>query len=208
MTPTRVALVGLAIVAVLAWLTGWLGWIGFGALVIAVMFLNARDWTIAGPPRVDESSQAPRIAPYAEPIDIGEELVDLMWSAAQRSTRILEDRGRLGPFVMYEDAEGNVRVRPVATADGDGALGRAREVARSIDVSAPRVVLAVPDVVELAGRRSKVVRYEGAEHGFRERTYAFVQPIRARRLIFPATTEGPLIYIGDGEHTLRFSAAG
>lgn len=204
--PIRVALVGLMIVVLLAWLTGWPGWIGFGALVIVVVFLNARDWTIGGPPRVDESTIAPRIAPHTEPIDIGEELVDLIWSAAQRSARILEDRGRLEPFVMYEDAQGNVRVRPVDAADGDRVLGRAREAARSIDVSAPRVVLAVTDVENLAGRRRQIVRYEAAERGFRERTFAFAQPIRPRRAIFPSTTEGPLIYLGDGEHSRRFTA--
>jgi len=206
MSPVRVALVGAGISALLAWLTSWPGWLGFGTLVVLVMFLNERDWTLFGP-HERATSTSLRIAPHTEPIDIGEELIDLLWSAAQRSARLLEDRGRLEAFVMYEDAHGSVRIRPVAETDPDRVLNRARETARSIDASAPRVVLAAADAFELDGRRRRVVRYEAAERQFRDRTYAFAQPIRPRRLIVPPTTEGPLHYLGEAGHSLRFSSA-
>ena len=57
-----------------------------------------------------------------------------------------------------------------------------------------------------AAKSRRVVSYEAAERRFRDRTLVFIQPIRDRRLIFPATVEGLPIYVGDGEHTLRFAA--
>jgi hypothetical protein len=75
-----------------------------------------------------------------------------------------------------------------------------------VDPSAPHLVIAVADRATFRGKDQKVVRYEAAERRFRDRTLVFVQPIRARRLMFPATVEGRPIYVGDGEHTLRFAA--
>lgn len=208
MTGIRVAVVGVVIVAFLVWLTGEAIWLGFGVVVVLVMFLNARDWSVWGRLVGDEPTAAPRIAPHTESIDIGEELVDLLTSAAYRSARMLEDHGVFDPFVMYEDAEGNVRVRSIDAGEPARVLSAAREAARSLDATVPRVVLAVVDLVELDGRRRSAVRYEAAERGFRDRTFAFVQPIRARRLFIPATTEGPPAFVGDGDHALRFAADG
>jgi hypothetical protein len=86
-----------------------------------------------------------------------------------------------------------------------GVLALARETARSVDASAPRVVLSVADTVELEGHARQVVRYEAAERRFHDQTIVFVQPIRPRQLIIPATTVGLPIYFGKSAFLLRSS---
>jgi hypothetical protein len=188
--------------------TAGAGWIVLGLAFVGgvIAFLNARDQEFLG--RDGLSATAPRLVEADRPsIDLGDELADLLTSARQRAGRMLEDRGRLDPFVIYEDAQGSVRIRPVDAPDPDMALARAREGARSIDESAPRVVLVVPGAARIGGRTRRVVVYEAAERRFRDRTLTFIQPYVPRRArIFAAHAEGLPIYVGDGTHALRFSS--
>jgi len=204
MSPVVVALIVGAIALVVGLMLN-VGIAGLGVLVVIVLvaWLRARDIrAVIG----DESTSATMFEPSETSIVLGEELLDLLTSARQRSARMLEDHRPLDPFVMYEDREGSVRIRSVELPDPAQALARTREAARSVDPSAPRLVIAVADRARFRGKDQQVVRYEAAERRFRDRTLVFVQPIRHRRLIFPATVDGLPIYVGDGEHTLRFAA--
>jgi hypothetical protein len=203
MSPVVVALIVGAIALAFGLMLG-VGIEGLGILFVIVVFAwwRARDIrAVVG----DESTSATTYEAWETSIDLGEELLDLLTSARKRSARLLEDHG-LDPFVMYEDREGSVRIRSVEVPDPARALARARETARSVDPSAPRVVIAVTDRARFRGKDQQVVRFGAAERRFRDRTLVFIQPIRKRRLIFPATLEGLPIYVGDGEHTLRFAA--
>ena len=138
-------------------------------------------------------------------MDLDEELADLIVSASQRAIRILEDGKRLTPFVMFEDASGDVRTRLI-DAPQDRWLSRARETARGIDSSAPRVVIAVDGQVTDGARWSRAaVLYEAAERTHRPRTLAFIQLYRPRRLIFSGQALTNLVYFGDAAHVLRFT---
>ena len=216
----RVAMLAVAMLAIVVWIVGagpplWI--LAPAALIFVAAFANARRRSAFGPVTFarllpgltkDTPPTDQWVAPHAEPIDIGEELIDLLKSAMDRTARMLEDQGRLDPFVLHEDADGTVRIRRVGEAGSGGVLALARETARSIDASTPRVVLAVADTVELEGRTRHVVRYEAAERRFHNRTLVFVQPIRPRQLIIPATTVGLPIYVGTSEHLLRSSKPG
>jgi hypothetical protein len=196
------------IVGVFALVVGWMlgvGVVGLVPLFIIVLLAwqRARWMQVA---MGDESTSTRTFEAAESSIDLGEELLDLLISARQRAVRLLEDHGRLDPFVMYEDRQGSVRIRPVEGSDPAQALARARESARSVDPSAPRLVVVVADRTNYRGKEQPVVRYEAAERRFQDRTLVFIQPIRVRRLMFPATVEGLPIYVGDGEHTLRFAA--
>jgi hypothetical protein len=202
----KIGLLICAFVAVVGFLSGEM-WVllAIGFVAAAIAFLNARDWDIERHP-FDLPASAPRVrSGDVESIDLGEELADLLHSVSYTAGRLLEDKGRVEPFVMYEDARGEVRTRRVDTNDPERVLGRAREIARAIDPTAPRVILAVPGTAEIDGRARKVVIYEAAEKHFRDRTLAFVQPYDPRLLIFPARVRGVPIYVGDAPHALRFA---
>ncbi len=206
MTPLRIGLLVAAPMLVVAWATGWVWLFACVAVAAAIAFLNARDWEAYGRDPFDLPSTAPRVSTTStESIDLGDELADLLRSAEYRARRSLEDTGKLDPFVMYEDAGGNVRVRAVDASDPERTLQRAREAARAVDPTAPRLVLAVPGIAEIDGRPRRAVIYEAAETGFRERTLSFAQEYRRRRLIFPATLVGDPTYVGAAPHTLRFA---
>ncbi len=206
MTPTRIGLLVAAMTLVLAVIFQWESWlIAAAAVAAAIAFLNARDWEAFGRAPFDLSSTAPKVSTAESvSIDLGDELDDLLRSASYRARRSLEDTGTLEPFVMYENAAGEVRTRRVDASDPEAALARARESARAVDASAPRIVLAVPGLAEIDGRPTRVVMYEAAERRFRERTLAFVQPYRPGRLKLPTTVQEQLLYVGEAPHTLRF----
>lgn len=206
MTPTRIGLVVAVLALLLASMLRWDAWlVGVSAVAAAIAFLNARDWEAFGRAPFDTSSTAPKVSTReSESIDLGDELEDLLRSASHRARRSLEDSGKLEPFVMYENGDGDVRVRRVDGSDPDSALRRAREVARAVDADAPRIILAVAGSALVDGRPTRAVHYEAAERRFRERTLAFVQPYRAGRAKFPTTVKG-LHYVGDAPHTLRFT---
>jgi hypothetical protein len=84
-------------------------------------------------------------------------------------------------------------------------MARARESARAIDQSAPRVVIGLAGGVRINGRRGHAILFEVAERGFRERTLGFAQMYRPKQLIFSGQAQGRLLYLGDAAHTLRFS---
>jgi hypothetical protein len=202
----RVGLIVIASAILLSIVFGWYPWVLAAVAVAgAIAFLNARDWEAFGREPFDLPSTAPKVS-SAEPqsLDLGDELADLLKSAMYRARRSLEDTRRLDPFVMYEDAAGNVRIKRVDGSDPERTAARAREVARAVDAGAPRIVLAVPSVAELDGRPRRVVLYEAAERRFRERTLAFVQPYRPARLFLPVSVSDDLLYVGDAAHILRF----
>lgn len=206
MQPIVIAL----IVGAIALVVGWL--VGFGAIGLALaFFIVLITWSQERRFQTffrDAPTSTRTFEAMDTSIDVGEELLDLLTSARHRSARLLEDHGRLDPFVMYEDREGSVRIRSVEVPDPAQALARARESARAVDPTAPRLVIAVADRAKVRGKTRNVVRYEAAERRFQDRTLVFIQPIRDRLLIFPATVEGLPIYVGDGEHALRFAAGG
>jgi hypothetical protein len=205
LTPFRIGVVVIAATLLLGAVLRDPWVIGVAAVAGAFAFLNARDWEVFGREPFDLPSTAPKISTKDSPsIDLGDELADLLRSASYRARRSLEDSRRLEPFVMYEDAAGNVRIRQVDGSDPDRVLARAREAARAVDESAPRIILAVPSVAEIDDRSTRVVMYEAAERRFRERTLAFVQPYRLGRLIFPTAVAEGVIYVGDAPHTLRY----
>ena len=212
----------LAALAVIVIVGAFLVWQGFGAGIIpltgAVALASFVQYTrtplrsrMLGRTAVDTSPTAPVLA-FQEglTIDLGEELADLLKTATVRVARQLEDKGRFDPFVMYEDAGGTVRVRQVPPDAVVDELTAARTTARSIDPTAPRLVLAVAAEASIGSSRKRepVVVYEAAERRFRDRTLAFVQRRVPRRIVIPATTKGRPIYVGDAAHTLRFSGPG
>lgn len=207
MSPGKLAIVGIALVAGLAWLVGIdVIYIAGAAIVVGlIMFLNARDWHAFGTDPWDLPARAPKVDTRdLDSIDLGDELEDLLRSAAFTAGRLIESKGRLDPFVMYEDAAGNVRTRRVDETDPERILPKARELARAVDESAPRVILAAPGFAGIDGKAMRVVIYEAAERRFRERTLAFVQPYQRRHLIFPAELKGVPMFVGDAPHSLRF----
>ena len=189
-----------------------IAWIGIAFIAGIIAFAGARElrWfdDEAREQGLDLSSTAPPfVAHEDESIDLGDELLDLLRSASVRANRLLEDTGRLDPFVIYEDQQGNVRVRSVDQSDPERTVERGRIAARSVDPGAPRLVLVWPGVAEFGGRRRSAVIYEAAERRFRDRTLVFVQRRTSRRLVFPAGTAGLPEYAGDAGHSLRFSRA-
>jgi hypothetical protein len=211
MSDWRVAAVGAALMIGLGWLTGaWAFFLVFGVTVALVMWLNARDWNVYGADPWDLPSTAPKLPSAdddAPSIDLDDEIEDLLRSAIQLAVRRIEDVGRLEPFVMFEDADGDVRVRKVQVDDPELMLARARTIARQVDPSAPRVVLAVPGRVELKGRTRAAILLEASEYRFRDRTMAFAQLYRPKRFLFAAVAEGRPMYIGESLHLLRFAPA-
>lgn len=207
MSDWRVAAVVAGLVVILAITTG-LGWLVLapGIVIVMATWLNARDWNAYGADPWDLPSTAPKVAETPAPsIDLDDELADLLRSARDLAIRRLEHDGRVEPFVMFEDADGEFRVRKVSVDSGADALARGRTVARQVDTSAPRVVLVVPGLLELAGKARPAILFEAGEHRFEARTMAFAQLYRPKRLIFRAGADGPAMYIGEALHSLRFA---
>ncbi|MDQ3688990.1 MAG: hypothetical protein M3406_02950 [Chloroflexota bacterium] len=207
MSDWRVAAVVAGAIAILA-VTSGLGWLLFapGILIVLVAWLNARDWSVYERDPWDLPSTAPKVAEVSAPcMDLDDELGDLLRSARDLATRLLEDDGRLEPFVMFEDGDGEFRVRKVAVDGGADGLARGRAVARQVDPSAPRVVLVVPGVLDFAGKARPSILFEAGEHLFQARTLAFAQLYRPKRLMFPAAAEGRTLYLGEALHSLRFA---
>jgi hypothetical protein len=175
----------------------------FAALAAIVLYVRVwRIWSRSGFP-----AAAPSIASAdLPPLDVSEDLLDLLRDARLRAGRLLSEHGTVEPFVAWHDAAGDSHGAVVQVPDGTAPLARARERARAVDPSAPRVVLAVLGRAVIDGRRRHIVFYEAAERGFRSRTTGFVQTYRPRRLaVFGARLEAKPIYIGDGAHALRFA---
>jgi hypothetical protein len=198
-----------AVLALLGWVVG-AGWVLLPLAVLGglIAFLNARDWTAFGPLSGDLPTRAPVLAdvhPEAPGIDLDDELEDLLVSARDHAVRQIEDGKQVEPFVMWQDAQGNVKVRRVTTSDPELAMARAREAARAIDQSSPRVVIGLAGRVRIDGRRGHAILFEVAERGFRERTLGFAQMYRPKQLVFSGQAQGRLLYLGDAAHTLRFS---
>jgi hypothetical protein len=196
------AFVGLALV-----LGGnaWLILLGIPlALGAFITFHEERAYGWRDPP-THRPREAPTWAADAPAMDVDEELADLVVSTARHAVRKIEDTGSVKPFVMYQDADGDVRVRQVPEAAPPYWLPRARETARAIGASVPMVVLAVAAwITDERGRRSPAVYLEAAERGYRERTIAFAQRYRPKRGLRPASAVGQVVYLGDAAHTLRF----
>lgn len=209
MSDWRVAAVVAGILVILA-ITSGLGWVLLapGILIVIVTWLNARDWSVYGSDPWDLPSTAPKLIEADVPsFDLEDELADLLRSARHLAIRRLEDDGRLEPFVTFEDAEGEFRVRRVDVGPGADALARGRVIARQVDPSAPRVILVVPGLLELGGRIRPAILFEAGEHRFEARTMAFAQLYRPKRFFFPADATGPAMYLGDTLHSLRFAPA-
>lgn len=104
LSPLVVALIVGAIALLVGWMLG-VGIAGLGILfvIVVVAWWRTRDiQAVIGA----ESTSATTFEASETSIDLGEELLDLFTSARQRSARMLEDHGRLDPFVMYENPEG------------------------------------------------------------------------------------------------------
>jgi hypothetical protein len=202
----RVAAVVTGLLVILAVTTG-LGWFLFapGILIVIVTWLNARDWSVYGSDPWDLPSTAPKLVEEAAPsIDLDDELADLLRSARHLAVRRLEDDGRVEPFVMFEDSDGEFHVRKVNVDSGEDGLAHGRTIARQVDPSAPRVVLVVPGLLEFARKTRPAILFEAGEHRFQARTMSFAQLYRPKRLIFPAAAEGRAMYLGEALHSLRF----
>jgi hypothetical protein len=151
------------------------------------------------------TSRAPFVVPDGLPApDMSEELLDLLRTTRVRADRFIAERGHAMPLIAWHDRSGEPHAKLVDVPKGADPLVRAREMARALDASAPRVVICVPGLGLVGGRAKLCVLYEAAEQGFRDRTVSFRQAYSPRRLIFPGQLRGLMEFAGDSEHTLRF----
>src|ERR1700704_2819523 len=91
----RVALVAVVVLAIVALIGGasppiWWILVPAGALLVARAFVTARLRNGFGQVPPEEPSTRQWVAPHTEPIDIGEELIDLLQSAMAPNTQMLE----------------------------------------------------------------------------------------------------------------------
>lgn len=173
---------------------------GFAAVAMFIVLVRSGS-------RKPVASRAPFIVPVGMPEpDMSEELVDLLRTTRVRADRFIAERGRPVPFVAWHDRAGEPHAKLVDAPRGAEPLTRARELARSLDASAPRVVLCVPGRGTVAGKSGACVLYEAAERGFRDRTVTLVQAYSPKRIVFGGQLVGKPEFAGEGEHTLRFAA--
>lgn len=180
--------------------------LALAAVIAGVIGLtNQREWSyVVGD--WDRPSSAPRPVAEAPHIDLDDELADLLISARQLAGRRLVDDRRFVGFVMYEAEDGDVKVRDIRVEHRGSAESHARDVARALDPTVRRVVTAVTTRIDFGRGVRPAVLFEAGQAWPRPRTTRFVQPYRPSRGPMRAVESGGLLYIGDGDHLLRFAA--